>query len=160
MLVVTAVAGAHRRVPLLVLATDPDVQLEADLLRAGAMAVLCVRTGREELLRVVASLMEGRSVASVGAIRALAAGNGAAPEFTGRQREILLALARGQSTREIAADLVLTPSTVKTHVARLAARLGVSGRQELAAAAGELVQRMGVEPTTPVTRQPVVDGRE
>ena len=148
-LVVASTARAHRQVPLLVLATDPDVQLEADLLRAGAMAVVCVRTAREELLRVAASLMEGRSVASAAAMRILTEGSAQPPRFTNRQREILLALARGRSTRQIAADLVLTPSTMKTHIDRLAARLGMSGRQELKA---DIVAGLGAEVATPLTR--------
>jgi DNA-binding NarL/FixJ family response regulator len=147
MLVVATTARGRRPVPLLMLATSLTAQVEAELLRAGAMAVLPVRASREEFLRVAASVIEGRSVASPAALRLLAE-RPTHTTFTGRQREILLGLARGQSTREIAAELYLTQSTVKTHIGRLAVRLGMSGRRELEEAALNIVSSLGAEPTT------------
>ncbi|WP_373489953.1 LuxR C-terminal-related transcriptional regulator [Parasphingorhabdus sp.] len=45
-----------------------------------------------------------------------------------REREVLEALARGQSNKEIARTLGISPNTVKTHIANLYAKLNVSGR--------------------------------
>lgn len=143
-LVVATAARAKGDVPLLVLVSEPDPQIEVDFLRAGAMAVLGVRTSREELVGAAASLMLGRCVVSAGAMHLLAEGPDPAPQFTDRQHEILCALAEGRSTKQIADDLVLTQSTVKTHIGRLAARLQLSGRQELEAAAAGLLAPGGV----------------
>ncbi len=45
-----------------------------------------------------------------------------------REREVLEALARGQSNKEIARTLGISPNTVKTHIANLYAKLEVTGR--------------------------------
>jgi DNA-binding NarL/FixJ family response regulator len=55
-----------------------------------------------------------------------------------REMEVLAALARGQSNKEIAAALQVSPNTVKTHVARLFEKLGARRRTEAIARARDL----------------------
>ncbi|MFE3451266.1 response regulator transcription factor [Nonomuraea sp. NPDC059194] len=45
--------------------------------------------------------------------------------MTGREREIRVLIARGRSNPEIAADLSVSPSTVKNHVTYLFSKIGV-----------------------------------
>jgi DNA-binding NarL/FixJ family response regulator len=49
-------------------------------------------------------------------------------ELTSRELDILLQVARGLSNREIASTLFLSEATVKTHVTRILAKLGLRGR--------------------------------
>ena len=50
-----------------------------------------------------------------------------------REREVAAALARGDSTKRIAARLGISPHTVKEHVERACDKIGVSGRRALVA---------------------------
>lgn len=52
-------------------------------------------------------------------------------EFTARQREILVHLREGRSTREIADTLGYSPATIKADIASLSALLGASGRADM-----------------------------
>jgi DNA-binding NarL/FixJ family response regulator len=56
-------------------------------------------------------------------------------ELTPRQREVLQLLGQGRSTEQIAADLVLSPRTVRNHIAALMAALRVHTRLEAVIAA-------------------------
>ncbi|UPK76098.1 response regulator transcription factor [Nocardioidaceae bacterium SCSIO 66511] len=52
-------------------------------------------------------------------------------ELTEREREIVAHVAQGRNNHEIAADLVLSPATVRTHVSRAMVKLGAHDRAQL-----------------------------
>jgi len=56
-------------------------------------------------------------------------------DLSQREREILLLLAEGETEREIAAALVLSPKTVATHIQNTLRKLGVHSRTQAVAAA-------------------------
>jgi LuxR family maltose regulon positive regulatory protein len=58
--------------------------------------------------------------------------------LTSREVEVLDLIAAGQRNQEIAAELFLTPDTVKRHVSHICTKLGVSGRTAALARAREL----------------------
>jgi DNA-binding NarL/FixJ family response regulator len=58
-------------------------------------------------------------------------------QLTTREREILALVGAGMSNHEIAAELVLSPLTAKTHVSRIMAKLGARDRAQLVVCAYE-----------------------
>lgn len=67
--------------------------------------------------------------------------------LTAREVEILVLLGQARPTREIAAELFVSPKTVERHIANLAAKIGVAGRAELIAFAASRTGGHGSEAT-------------
>ncbi|GAA2087449.1 response regulator transcription factor [Kitasatospora saccharophila] len=134
-------AGGRSRV--LVLTTfDLDEYAHAAL-RAGASGFLLKDARPEELLAGVRAVAVGDAVVAPAVTRRLLdayahhlPARPAGPvdddprlaALTGREREILLAVGRGWTNGEIAERLVLSESTVKTHVGRVLAKIGARDR--------------------------------
>ncbi len=68
-----------------------------------------------------------------------APGPAAGPVLTGRELDVLRLVAAGQSNREIAAALVISPKTASVHVSNILAKLGAASRTEAAVKATQLM---------------------
>lgn len=114
---------------LLVLGRSPvDVEREASLIQCGASAVVPMRCPRTELVSVVARVLAGEAVLRAEALDLVVRSrNGRGPTLTDRQRQVLELLASGCTTAEIAECLVVTPSTIKSHLRNIEQRHGVEG---------------------------------
>jgi DNA-binding NarL/FixJ family response regulator len=115
-------------------------------LRAGACGFLPKDTRPDALLDAIRTVAAGEALLSPGATRtvitrALSRPDTPTPErlasLTAREREVLRLVAAGRSNQEIADELVVSPLTAKTHVARILAKLGARDRVHLVIAAYE-----------------------
>ena len=113
-----------------------------DALRAGATGFLLKDAGPELLGEAVRAAARGDSLISPSITRRLLAtfagshrpARAAQPvdPLTDREEEVLLTIARGRTNAEIAEELHVSLSTVKTHIASLMAKLGARNRVEVA----------------------------
>ncbi|MDA0180049.1 response regulator transcription factor [Solirubrobacter phytolaccae] len=135
----------HTRV--LCLAEDLDCETVYALVEAGAHGVLDKSVTRDQILDTLLRVAAGETVLSSDAQIALALAVRRRREnppviLTVRELEILRFLAAGRSTPAIAAEVYLSPSTVKGHLQRIYERLEVSDR---AAAVAEGIRRGLIE---------------
>ncbi len=116
-----------------------DSVLSAALL-AGCTGFVTKDRATSELVDAVRAVREGRSAIDPGAIARLATMRreptaGDAGGLTQREREVLILLAEGATTREISARLFISLNTTRNHVQRLIGKLGAHSRLEAVAAA-------------------------
>lgn len=124
------------------------------MLRAGAVGFLLKTTGAAALVDAVRRVAAGDGVLAPEVTRRLladlvAAAPAPAPDdppvapheavasLTPRERDVLACLGAGMSNADVAAALVITESTAKTHVSRVLAKLGCASRVQAAIVAVE-----------------------
>jgi DNA-binding NarL/FixJ family response regulator len=107
-------------------------ETDADILRAveaGATGYLLKDTPRDQLVAGVRAAARGESALSPSvASRLVQQVRGEAERLTPREVEVLAGVARGLSNAAIGRDLHITEATVKTHLLRAFAKLGVDDR--------------------------------
>jgi DNA-binding NarL/FixJ family response regulator len=139
-------AGAGPRVLILTTFDLDDYVYEA--LRAGASGFLLKDAPAADLVHAVRVVASGDALLAPSVTRRLIAEFAARPRtdrprptvlggLTPRETEVLRLIARGRSNTEIAGDLVVAEQTVKTHVGRLLAKLGLRDRAQLVVLAYE-----------------------
>jgi DNA-binding NarL/FixJ family response regulator len=151
-----AAAGLAAAPPKVLILTTFDLdEYVFDALRAGASGFLLKDVTAERLFEAVRVVAAGEALLAPGVTRRLiiefarlrphtaaevtgAAGRpGAFAALTPRETEVLRLVAEGLSNTEIAARLVVTEETVKTHVSRILSKLGLRDRTQAVVAAYE-----------------------
>jgi DNA-binding NarL/FixJ family response regulator len=132
-------------------------------LRGGAVGFVVKDAGPSLLVEAVRAAHNGEALVSPSVtVRLLKKLNETAPrgrgmpspELSERALEVVQALARGRTNQEIAAELFISLSTVKSHLVAIQAKLGVRNRTEIAVWAWEnhVVSSPGDESATGRTR--------
>jgi DNA-binding NarL/FixJ family response regulator len=103
-------------------------------IQAGAKAYLLKGMSVEELISAIRAVHQGR-VRIPAAIAEKLAERMSGPQLTHREIEVLQAIVRGRSNKEIGSDLNISEATVKTHINSLLGKLGVSDRTSASTAA-------------------------
>jgi DNA-binding NarL/FixJ family response regulator len=135
-------ARAAPRARVLILTTFEQDDYVFGALRAGASGFLLKRTRPEELIAAVHTIADGDSLLSPSVTRRVIdrmaqqpipelAAQAKLRELTPREREVLGLVARGLSNREIARELVVEESTIRTHVKRILMKLGLRDRVQI-----------------------------
>jgi DNA-binding NarL/FixJ family response regulator len=119
-----------------------------DALRAGASGFLLKDATPEDIINAIRVVASGEALLAPSVTRRLLRSLTSLPQMspqtsqrladlTAREREVLAQVGRGLSNDEVAAVLVISPATVKTHVSRILAKLGARDRAQLVVVAFE-----------------------
>lgn len=150
------IASEHPGTRVLILTTFDLDEYVYDALRAGASGFVLKDTPVDRLVEAVRTVAEGSMLLGPTATRRLvaelAARDAVTPhpgiaDLSDRELEVLRAIARGLSNIEIAGELVVTESTVKSHVSQVLRKLAARDRVQLVIAAYE-AGLVGGEPQT------------
>ncbi|AUG78506.1 LuxR family transcriptional regulator [Kitasatospora sp. MMS16-BH015] len=130
-----ATAEAPRVLVLTTYDTDADI---TRAIEAGATGYLLKAERPEELFTAISAAAQGRTTLSAPiATRVMARLRAPQPALTARELDILGQLSQGLGNREIAQALYISEATVKTHLSRVYAKLGVDNRAAAVATAKE-----------------------
>jgi NarL family two-component system response regulator LiaR len=121
-------------VQVLALTSFKEGDLIRDALEAGAIGYLLKDVSADELASAIRAAHGGRATLSPEATQSLVE-TASQPraisfELTERERVVLGLMAEGLSNTQIAARLVVSPSTIKSHVSAILTKLGVASRTE------------------------------
>jgi DNA-binding NarL/FixJ family response regulator len=140
----------HGTIPKVVILTTFDLdEYVLRAIKAGASGFLLKDTPPEEMLAAIRTVHQGDAVIAPSSTRRLIehlatvlpdeqkTPAAVLDTLTDREREVLILMARGRTNTEIAGDLFVAEATVKTHVGRVLAKLGVRDRVQAVVTAYE-----------------------
>jgi DNA-binding NarL/FixJ family response regulator len=136
------IVATHPRTRVLILTTFGVDTYVYDALRAGASGFMLKDAPPEEIVVAVRIVARGDALLAPAVTRGVieefvrtparpSRAGGAVDDLTSREREVFDLLVRGLSNAEICDTLVISDATVKTHVARILAKLGVRDRVQV-----------------------------
>jgi NarL family two-component system response regulator LiaR len=124
----------YPNVQVIALTSFKDKDLIKNALEAGAIGYLLKDVTADELARAIRAAHVGRATLSPDVAQVIVQTASQPPEpgldLTEREREVLALMVEGLNNTQIAGRLSVSPSTIKSHVSNILAKLGVSSRTE------------------------------
>lgn len=139
--IVEHVKSGNPDLPILVISPDINSESVQAVLEAGAVGYLSIDVSQDELVHGVYAISRGETFLEapvlVNLLSRLIASSSAETslqqeDFSPREQEVLVCLARGLSDRAMAQALFISVRTVQTHLAHIYEKLGVHSRTEAA----------------------------
>ena len=134
-----AIRQQSPQVQVIALTSFKEEGMIQGVLQAGAIGYLLKDVSAEELAQAIRAAHAGRATLSPEVTQALVRSVSQPPalghDLTAREKEVLALMVQGFSNNEIAEKLVVSPSTIKSHVSSILSKLGVGSRTEAVALA-------------------------
>ena len=137
---ITLIKQENPRARILVLTSFGESKQISAAIQAGALGYLLKDSSPDDLMHAIRSVHRGNLVLSQDLALKLMQPQPAATAFdqlTERETDVLRLLAQGQSNQEIAVNLSISTTTVRSHVSTILMKLGVSNRTQAALIARE-----------------------
>jgi len=129
-----AIRQKYPQVQVIALTSFKEGNLIKRALEAGAIAYLLKDVSADDLVWAIRAAHAGRATLSPEAAQALVETANQPPppglDMTEREREVLALMVEGLNNTQIAGRLTVSPSTIKSHVSNILAKLGVASRTE------------------------------
>ena len=131
---IQAIRKMHPQVQIIALTSFKEGSRIKKALEAGAIGYLIKDVSADDLARAIRAAHAGRATLSPEATQALVEDANQLPapgqDLTEREREVLVWMIEGLNNIQIAGRLTVSPSTIKSHVSNILAKLGVASRTE------------------------------
>jgi NarL family two-component system response regulator LiaR len=121
-------------VQVIALTSYKEGDLVKNALKSGAIGYLLKDVSADDLAGAIRAAHSGRATLSPQAAQALVETANQPPlpglDLTEREREVLALMVEGLNNTQIAGRLMVSPSTIKSHVSNILSKLGVTSRTE------------------------------
>ena len=129
-----AIRQKFPQVQVLALTSFKEGDLVKNALEAGAIGYLLKDVSADDLVQAIRAAHAGRTTLSPEAAQALVETANRLPapglDLTEREREVLALMVEGLNNTQIAGRLMVSSSTIKSHVSNILSKLGVASRTE------------------------------
>ena len=129
-----AICQKYPQVRVIALTSFNEGELVKNALEAGAIGYLLKDVSAVDLAKAIRAAQAGRATLSPEAAQTMVETANQPPmpgfDLTEREREVLALMVEGLINAKIAAKLTVSPSTIKSHVSNILAKLGVASRTE------------------------------
>lgn len=124
----------HPQIQIIALTSFKEMELIKNALDAGAISYLLKDVSADEIARAIRSAHAGHGTLAPEIGKALVQDANKPPrpghDLTPREHEVLALLVEGLNNRQIAEQLHVSPSTIKSHVSNILTKFGVYSRTE------------------------------